>query len=124
VLSCSVEGEPRILADRHLLAGTLANLLDNAFKYAGAGAHVDLRAARQGQQVLIIVQDDGPGVAPAALPRITERFFRAGADSAHPRGSGLGLSIAEAVVSLHRGQLTLENTAPGLEVSLLLPAAV
>lgn len=123
VLTCGVEGDPRILADRHLLAGTLANLLDNAFKYAGAGAHVELRAAEQGGQVVITVQDDGPGVAPAALPRITERFFRASAGDAHPRGNGLGLSIAEAVVSLHRGQLTLENTAPGLKVSLLLPAA-
>ena len=122
-LTHEVVGDPRILADRHLLAGTLANLLDNAFKYAGAGARVELRAVQQDEQVAITVQDDGPGVAPAALPRITERFFRAGAGDAHPRGSGLGLSIAEAVVSLHRGQLKLENTKPGLRVSLLLPAA-
>lgn len=121
-LTHSVEGEPQIFADRHLLAGTLANLLDNAFKYAGQGATVAVHAAQAGERVAMTVQDNGPGIPAAALSRATERFFRVDA-SRHQRGNGLGLSIVAAVVSLHRGQLTLENTSPGLKVSMQLPAA-
>jgi len=121
-LQCVIEGEPSVLADRHLLAGVLANLLDNAFKYAGNGAHVELRALQAGDQVTISVRDDGPGIPSAALSRATERFFRVDA-SRHQHGNGLGLSIVAAVVALHRGQLTLEDTSPGLMVGITLPAA-
>lgn len=121
-LRCVIHGEPSVLADRHLLAGVLANLLDNAFKYAGEGSRVELRAVQQGEQVNITVADDGPGMPQAALSRATERFFRSDA-SRHQRGNGLGLSIVAAVVALHRGQLKLENTAPGLTVCITLPAA-
>ncbi|WP_243050242.1 HAMP domain-containing sensor histidine kinase [Dyella sp. RRB7] len=121
-LQCTVQGEPRVLADRHLLAGVLANLLDNAFKYAGEGANVQVLAMQDGERVNISVRDDGPGIPEAALSRATERFFRVDA-SRHQRGNGLGLSIVAAVVALHRGQLTLENTSPGLKVDIMLPAA-
>lgn len=121
-LRCVIHGEPSVLADRHLLAGVLANLLDNAFKYAGTGARVALDAEQHGEQVTISVRDDGPGMPPAALSRATERFFRVDA-SRHQRGNGLGLSIVAAVVALHRGQLALANTSPGLMVSITLPAA-
>lgn len=115
-----VDGEPSVLADRHLLAGVLANLLDNALKYAGHGSSITVHAARHGDQVHISVQDTGPGIPEAALARATERFFRVDA-SRHQRGNGLGLSIVAAVVALHRGQLTLTNTAPGLNVTIALP---
>lgn len=121
-LTHSVDGEPQIFADRHLLASSLANLLDNAFKYAGPGATVEVHAAQAAELVAITVQDNGPGIPAAALSRATERFFRVDA-SRHQRGNGLGLSIVAAVVSLHRGRLTLESTSPGLKVSMLLPAA-
>jgi signal transduction histidine kinase len=121
-LRCAVDGDPWVLADPHLLAGVLANLLDNAFKYAGERAHVEVLAAQDGEQVHISVQDDGPGIPEAALSRATERFFRVDA-SRHQRGNGLGLSIVAAVVALHRGRLTLENTSPGLKVGIALPAA-
>ncbi|WP_267220622.1 sensor histidine kinase [Dyella silvae] len=121
-LRCTVEGDPCVLADRHLLAGVLANLLDNAFKYAGAGAHVEIHAAQQADHVVISVRDNGPGIPEAALARATERFFRVDA-SRHQRGNGLGLSIVSAVVALHRGQLRLANTSPGLKVDIELPSA-
>jgi signal transduction histidine kinase len=70
----------------------------------------------------VSVQDNGPGIPETALSRATERFFRVDA-SRHQRGNGLGLSIVAAVVALHRGQLTLENTSPGLKVDITLPAA-
>jgi len=121
-LRSTVEGDPCVVADRHLLAGVLANLLDNAFKYAGAGAHVLMTAAQAGDWVCISVQDDGPGIPEPALARATERFFRVDS-SRHQRGNGLGLSIVAAVVALHRGRLTLQNTSPGLRVAIELPAA-
>jgi signal transduction histidine kinase len=121
-LQSTVEGEPCVLADRHLLAGVLANLLDNALKYAGEGARVEMKAALAGEWVRISVQDDGPGIPETALSRATERFFRVDA-SRHQRGNGLGLSIVAAVVALHRGRLTLENTSPGLRVAIELPPA-
>lgn len=121
-LHCVIHGEPAVLADPHLLAGVLANLLDNAFKYAGAGARVELGAEQHGERVTISVRDDGPGMPPAALSRATERFFREDA-SRHQSGNGLGLSIVAAVVALHRGQLALANTSPGLTVGITLPAA-
>lgn len=120
-LSCDVKGHPHVLADRHLMAGVLANLLDNAFKYAGEGSRVELEAREEGQLVHISVRDNGPGIPEAALSRATERFFRVDA-SRHQRGNGLGLSIVAAVVALHRGQLTLANAAPGLKVDIALPA--
>lgn len=116
-----VEGEPRVMADRHLLAGVLANLLDNAFKYAGQGAHVEVCAIVEGAQVHLLVRDTGPGIPEALLSRATERFFRVDA-SRHQHGNGLGLSIVAAVVALHRGQLALTNTTPGLKVDISLPA--
>lgn len=121
-LQWAVQDDPQVLADRHLLAGVLANLLDNAFKYAGEGAHVTVSAEPAGDGVRISVQDDGPGIPEAALSRATERFFRVDS-SRHQRGNGLGLSIVAAVVALHRGRLSLANTSPGLRVSIELPAA-
>ncbi|PXV61596.1 Signal transduction histidine kinase [Dyella jiangningensis] len=121
-LQWMVEGAACVMADRHLLAGVLANLLDNAFKYAGEGALVVMKAQPMGEWVHISVQDDGPGMPDAALARATERFFRVDS-SRHQRGNGLGLSIVAAVVSLHRGRLTLENTHPGLRVAIDLPGA-
>ncbi len=121
-LQCIVDGDPWVLADRHLLAGVLANLLDNAFKYAGEGARVEVLAVQEAASVRISVKDNGPGIPETALSRATERFFRVDA-SRHQRGNGLGLSIVAAVVALHRGQLILKNTSPGLRVDITLPAA-
>ncbi|GAA0721780.1 HAMP domain-containing sensor histidine kinase [Dokdonella soli] len=119
-LSLAVEGEPMVSADRDLLAGVLANLLDNALKYAGRGAHVQVRILSGPRDVRILVRDDGPGIPADAIGRATERFFRVDS-SRNLRGNGLGLSIVAAVVALHRGTLTLRDAHPGLEVGISLP---
>jgi len=120
-LRFAVEGEPYVEVDRDLIASTLANLLDNALKYAGGGAQVRVRVASDASHAYLVVQDDGPGIPAALISRVTERFFRIDA-SRHQRGNGLGLSIVEAVVALHRGTLTLSDAAPGLRVQIALPA--
>lgn len=120
-LDFAAEGEPYVEVDRDLLASTLANLLDNALKYAGRGAQVQVRVGGGASQAYLVVQDDGPGIPSALMSRVTERFFRIDA-SRHQRGNGLGLSIVEAVVTLHRGTLSLSDAAPGLRVQIALPA--
>ncbi|WP_090450412.1 HAMP domain-containing sensor histidine kinase [Dyella sp. OK004] len=119
-LSLSIDGEPTVSADRDLLASIMANLLDNALKYAGHGASVQVAVRGNQDHVHIEVTDNGPGIPPHAIERATERFFRLDA-SRHLRGNGLGLSIVAAVVALHHGTLALEDARPGLRVVIALP---
>jgi signal transduction histidine kinase len=108
------------LGDRDLLATAVASLIDNAIKYAGSGARVELGAHSEAQEVSIVVQDDGPGVPVSELPKLTERFYRM--DRArHQPGNGLGLAIVSAIAALHGGRLLLANVEPGLRASIVLP---
>jgi hypothetical protein len=120
-----------IRGNRELLSQALANLVDNAIKYAkpapdaeaasGKGAsEIVVGAQRAGARVLITVADRGPGIAQEDRSRVVERFVRLTHDTAEP-GSGLGLSLAAAVARLHGGELTLEDNAPGLRVVISLP---
>jgi signal transduction histidine kinase len=120
-----------IRGNRELLSQALANLVDNAIKYAkpapdaeaasGKGAsEIVVGAQRAGARVLITVADRGPGIAQEDRSRVVERFVRLTHDTAEP-GSGLGLSLAAAVARLHGGELTLEDIAPGLRVVISLP---
>jgi signal transduction histidine kinase len=123
--------EPAMLkGNRELLSQALANLVDNAIKYArptvcGAGEkpspEIVMGARRDGDRVLLTVADRGPGIPAADRARAVERFVRLTPDPAEP-GSGLGLSLAAAVARLHGGELTLEDNTPGLRVVIALPA--
>src|SRR5215467_7585299 len=122
-LVSEISGDPLTLGDKNLLTSAVANLVDNALKYAGGGATVLVRAAAWKQDtVSILVQDDGPGIPVAERPRVVERFYRLDSSRSLP-GNGLGLSIVTATASLHRGSLCLEDGAPGLMARLILPRA-
>ncbi len=110
------------LGDSNLLASAVANLIDNALKYAGEGATVQVRTAAHRADVSVIVEDNGPGIPAAEQNRVIERFYRADASRSAP-GNGLGLSIVGSIASLHWGSLHLEDAAPGLRASLILPKA-
>jgi hypothetical protein len=86
------------------------NLLDNAIKFTSPGGHVQIALTRADDRVHLLVQDDGLGVPPAALERLTERYFRAGN---HPTGSGLGLAITREIVERHAGTLAVASPPPG-----------
>ncbi|MBO9514525.1 MAG: HAMP domain-containing protein [Variovorax sp.] len=105
--------------DRDLLAGALANLVDNALKYAPAGATVRIGTQTLDGRALTSVQDTGPGIPEAGLARVGERFHRL--DPAVP-GHGLGLASVKAVAALHGGRLHLANARPGLRACIDLPA--
>lgn len=110
--------------DRGQLSQVLRNLIENALKYGKPGGEVEvaLEAARTGW-VLVTVRDEGEGIAPEHLPRVTERFYRA--DTSRSRaagGTGLGLSIVKHIVERHRGRFDIESRpGVGTTASVMLP---
>jgi signal transduction histidine kinase len=116
-----------VRGNRELVSQALANLVDNAIKYArpnsgidGADAEIVVSAASDGDRILLSVADHGPGIAEADRDRAVERFVRLERSRSEP-GSGLGLSLASAVARLHGGELKLEDNHPGLKTVLALP---
>ncbi|MEU2121842.1 sensor histidine kinase [Nocardia niwae] len=107
-------------------ADVLAQMLDvplsNATRYAGAGSRVELNVTTEPDWVTVTVHDDGVGVLPTEIDKLTTRFFRG--SSAGTGGSGLGLPIAAALAQAHGGVLTVAAVRPhGLAVTVRLPAA-
>ena len=97
-----------VLAQRSLLERAVTNLLDNAAKFDASAQPIEV-TARDGR---IAVRDHGPGIAPADLPHVFDRFFRAVAARSQP-GSGLGLSIVTEVAAAHGGTTFAENASSG-----------
>jgi two-component system, OmpR family, phosphate regulon sensor histidine kinase PhoR len=114
---------PIIRADQRRLEEVLNNLLDNAVKYSHQSGRITVEAAAPDEQVLLSVRDEGVGIAPADLPRIFERFYRA--DRARSRelgGTGLGLSIVKHIAQLHGGRVEADSTlGQGTTIRVILP---
>jgi len=105
-----------VLADRNLLFQALINLVDNALKHAGKG-EVTVVVRREPDASVLEVWDQGEGIAEKDRQRVTGRFYR-GANAAKVPGSGLGLSLVQAVADMHQAELRLEDAEPGLRVVL------
>jgi two-component system phosphate regulon sensor histidine kinase PhoR len=100
----------KIFADRRAVEQVVMNLLENAIKYAGEGAHVTLRATTRDDHVELAVIDDGVGIPAAHLGRLFERFYRVDAGrSRELGGTGLGLSIVKHLVELMGGAIRVES---------------
>ena len=125
-MTLALETEPGLMVtgNRELLGQAVVNLIDNALKYGRCerDPHVDVSARRAGDRIEISVADHGSGVSAADRERLTGRFVRLENSRTLP-GSGLGLSMAAAIARLHHGVLRIEDNAPGLRVTLSLPAA-
>jgi len=106
----------RIRGDRHLLSQALANLLDNAIKYAGGGA-LELRVFSENGQAVLEVADRGPGIPEADRQSVFDRFVRLEPSRTTP-GNGLGLSLVRAIAHRHGGSVTLDDNDPGLRIRL------
>ena len=106
-----VEKELYVLADRQRLKQVLLNLLTNGVKYTAVGGCVAVSVQRSGPTTTrIVVNDNGPGIAPEHLPRLTERFYRVDVgDSRSQGGTGLGLSLVKHILNRHRGRLLIES---------------
>ena len=118
-----------VRGNRELVSQALANLLDNAIKYAGpngetngAPSEIVVKAGNDGDRIVLSVADRGPGIPDADRGRVVERFVRLEQSRSEP-GSGLGLSLASAVARLHGGELKLEDNHPGLRSTIALPRA-
>jgi two-component system phosphate regulon sensor histidine kinase PhoR len=113
------------MGDPDGLERLLLNLLDNAIKYNREGGRVTLRLAALDGQASIEVEDTGIGIAPDALPRIFERFYRVDKGRGRDQGgTGLGLAIVKHIVQAHGGRLAIESTfGQGTTVRVTLPAA-
>jgi signal transduction histidine kinase len=121
-LAISAAGEACISGQRQLLAQLIANLLENALKYVPAGGHVKLEVQSQPERVLLVVADDGPGIAEHDRNRAQQPFVRLDESTSVP-GSGLGLSLVCAIARLHRGDIELADNQPGLRVCVSFPRA-
>jgi signal transduction histidine kinase len=119
--------------NRELISQALANLVENAIKYGkpvvrpidpeavAATMEILIEARREGDAMLLSVTDHGPGIPEADRKHAVERFVRLEASRTLP-GSGLGLSLASAVATLHGGELRLGDAHPGLVATLVIPA--
>ena len=105
------EGPVAAVVDRHRLGQVLQNLLGNAVKYSPAGSEVAVRVSVEDGEARLSVADRGIGVARDQLPRLFERFYRAGVTGA-PAGLGLGLYISRMLVEAHGGRIWAQS-APG-----------
>jgi two-component system phosphate regulon sensor histidine kinase PhoR len=119
---------PRVIADRDQVLQVLHNLISNALKYGRSGTPIRVTLAvspADASAVRLTVADEGDGIAPEHLPRLTERFYRV--DSQRSRtmgGTGLGLAIVKHIVERHRGRLEIDSRqGSGTNVSFTLPVA-
>jgi signal transduction histidine kinase len=111
-----------VVGDRDLLFQALGNLVDNAVKYTQPGGQVTLCIERRAESVVAEVRDNGPGIPPALRGEVFRRFFRADHSRSTP-GSGLGLSLVQAVIQLHGADIELLDNRPGLRVRIRLEPA-
>ncbi|QCI98318.1 sensor histidine kinase [Agrobacterium larrymoorei] len=120
-----------VQGNRELIGQALTNLIDNAIKYAGGQEgekRLAVRLIQSDEGIVLSVADNGPGVPPEKRAEVIKRFVRLDESRSKP-GTGLGLSLVEAVMELHGGELRLSDTdadngqAPGLTVSMVFPVS-
>ncbi len=120
-----VQQPATVVGDEGRLRQVVANLLDNARTHTPAGTPVHVRVRRDGEGVLLRVEDEGPGLAPSAAARVFERFYRGDATrSRETGGAGLGLSIVAAIVQAHGGRVSAASAdgSSGAAFEVWLPA--
>ncbi len=122
-IDTALAGPLEVAGDQARLRQVVANLLTNALVHTPAGTPVRVETRRDGDTAVLTVSDDGPGMAPETTARAFERFYRADPSrSRHSGGSGLGLSIVEAMVTAHHGTVALDSSPTnGTSVTVRLP---
>jgi two-component system phosphate regulon sensor histidine kinase PhoR len=118
-------GLAQVFGDRDELVQLFQNLIHNAIKYGREKGKVQVTLGQQDGQVFACVRDNGEGIAPNAIPRLTERFYRVDVKRSRERGgTGLGLAIVKHIVSRHQGRLSIESKlGEGSTFTVFLPAA-
>ncbi len=122
-IECETAGSLTVLGDRDALKQVLLILLDNALKFTPPSAGIWVSASDTADTVTISVRDSGPGIDPAALPHIFERFYRGDAARSGP-GTGLGLAIARQLVNAQGGAIDVtSHLGSGSVFTVTLPRA-
>ena len=121
-LLVTIDSADRIAGDADLIAQAIANLVENSLKHGAGGTEIRLAVIPHGGGIAAIVSDNGPGVDSAAIPSLTEPFFRIDRARLLP-GAGIGLAIVAAIARLHRARLEILGQSPGLRAALYFPAA-
>ena len=119
-----------VRGDRDEIVQVFQNLVQNAVKYGKPSGRIDVRVTREAAgggrpaRFIVAVTDDGPGIAPQHLPRLTERFYRVSAVASREKGgTGLGLAIVKHILNRHRGELTIASrVGEGSTFAVVLPA--
>ena len=121
----SVPGLPPVLGDHDELVQLFQNLVHNAIKYGRENGKVTVSLGLQDGQLVAAVRDEGEGISPNAIPRLTERFYREDVKRSRERGgTGLGLAIVKHIVNRHQGRLAIESRqGEGSVFTVFLPAA-
>ena len=112
----------QLQGDADQLFQLAANLLDNALKYAPEHSEVTVGLHSEGNAAVLRIADHGPGIPAPDHERVFDRFVRLESHRGSP-GTGLGLSLARAIVQRHGGRIALEDNGPGLRVRVVLPLA-
>jgi two-component system phosphate regulon sensor histidine kinase PhoR len=119
-------GIPPVMGDQDELAQLFQNLIHNAIKYGREKGQVQISMGQSADgQVFAAVRDDGEGIPPGVIPRLTERFYRVDVKRSRERGgTGLGLAIVKHIISRHQGRLVIETKlGEGSVFTVFLPAA-
>jgi two-component system CheB/CheR fusion protein len=124
-LTVALPREPIMLdADAARLTQVVANLLNNAARYTATGGRIELHAGRDGLEAVVMVKDNGIGIAAGALPRVFDMFYQVGDSRAAVQGGlGIGLALAKSLVRMHGGTITAasEGQDRGSEFTVRLP---
>ncbi len=124
-IQLAYEDSAVVMGDADRLRQVLDNLINNAIRYTPEGGRIELRLRCTGEEAIISVIDSGQGIAPADLPHIFDRFYRA--DKARTRaagGTGLGLSIVKWIIDAHHGRIEVTSTpGQGSAFHIYLPTA-
>src|SRR5580658_663011 len=111
-----------LVADRGKIRLILENLLSNAIKYSPRGGVIVVRAAANGEDLLLEVADSGPGIAPEERARIFDAFYTGGSPSGHVKGTGIGLSVLNEFVNVHQGTVEIvDGEFPGAHFRIRMP---
>lgn len=121
----ATEESLQVWFDREQLEKVFYNLLSNAFKFTPSGGHITVKLDTADQQVRVVVEDDGKGIAEAELPRVFDLFYTGKPDAALKKsaGTGIGLALSKSIVDLHGGAIRAESAGEGTgsRFTVLLP---
>jgi len=110
-----------VFADEKRLNQVIINILDNAFNFTKEGGKVTLKACSTGNNICIIVKDNGIGISRLDLPKVTEKFFKGRTSMSQ---NGIGLSLSSEIIEMHNGKLDISSEyGMGTEVKIFLPLA-